>query len=210
MGFFGRNYLGDEELGKKDDDHRKGSMHPGARKSPWVGSRRRILLALVSVYFLYLFFKNMPTDLAPAPERFGPHLSRLQPEQHDHSRLRKPPFNPGQKATEMDHYYDGPINFHALYQTLYSLNGLYGFRRENKVALFIAADPKSLSNLLPLACEMASRKLNRVNFIVMGREGISIEGIKTVNGIDDTECPLFWHGMILFCHLAEIVYIANF
>jgi hypothetical protein len=43
---------------------------------------------------------------------------------------------------------------------------------------------------------MAAKRLNHVHFVLMGKEDVSIEGIKQVNGISDPECPMTWHGTI--------------
>ena len=42
--------------------------------------RRRVVLALVAVWLLYLFFKNMPTDVPPVSERYDRRYGRLRPE----------------------------------------------------------------------------------------------------------------------------------
>jgi hypothetical protein len=41
---------------------------------------------------------------------------------------------------------------------------------------------------------MAVQKINRVHFAVMGRDDMLIDDIKQVNGFNETDCPLFWHG----------------
>jgi hypothetical protein len=62
--------------------------------------------------------------------------------------------------------------------------------------MFAAASLHSVSDMVPLACKMAAKRLNHVHFVLMGKEDVSIEGIKQVNGISDPECPMTWHGTI--------------
>lgn len=127
-----RPYPGDEELGKRDDDHKRGTRHPlGApwqqRQLPHAPLRRtvkRMALAILAVVGLYYFFKNMPTDLTnPRPR---PH--------YDHSGGQRPPVGgsaippPSQNPTpslaldetaeQPQHYYNGPIKFYELAASL--------------------------------------------------------------------------------------------
>ena len=185
----------DEELGKKDDDHQKRGVPPMATTGPsWrVPRRRRMLLILAGIYFIYLFIKNMPTDLPPAPERYGPSLTQphfgateLSP--------RAPPPRTDRKLPHRNHYFGGPIKFYELAKSLYSVPGFGLYSQTNKRVVFAAADLTSLSDLLPLACEMAARKINRVHFAVMGRDDVSINKIQEANRFNETECPLLWHG----------------
>ncbi|PYI11166.1 hypothetical protein BO78DRAFT_359717 [Aspergillus sclerotiicarbonarius CBS 121057] len=199
-----RPFLADEELGKKDDDHR---VRPGRtqqwRPKQWKPPRpRRLLLGLVALYLLYLFFKNMPTDLAPAPERFNPAFAQarqaalqLQQQQLQSPPLAHTPQGPpdrDESDTEStdELYYDGKINFYSLAQSLHRFQGQSS---RYHVVIFAAASLKSVSDLLPLACQMANRKFNEVHFVLMGREDVSIEGIQRVNGLDDASCPVNWH-----------------
>ncbi|RAL00927.1 uncharacterized protein BO80DRAFT_425322 [Aspergillus ibericus CBS 121593] len=203
-----RPFLADEELGKKDDDHRVRPSHTQQwRPKQWKPPRpRRLLLGLVALYLLYLFFKNMPTDLPPAPERFNPAFAQarqaaLQLQQQQQlpslADTQQGPPDRVKSNTELnnDHYYDGKINFYSLAKSLHRFQGQssrYG-KPTNHVVIFAAASLKSVSDLLPLACQMATRKVNEVHFVLMGREDVSIEGIQRVNGLDDASCPVNWH-----------------
>ncbi|KAL2853217.1 armadillo-type protein [Aspergillus pseudoustus] len=195
-----RPLLADEELGKKDDDHRpttplEPQWHPKSWKRP---RRRRILLTLVVVYLLYLFFKNMPTDLPSARERMK---SRLPPSQHVLPEAAAPPgtftsdppprdeSGPGDKD---DHYYEGRIQFYELGKTL-KLFQQSTEQATSKTVIFAAASLGSISDLLPLACRMVDQKLNNVHFVLMGRDDILIEDINRVNGVSRTNCPIHWH-----------------
>lgn len=74
-----RRFHGDEELGKKDDDHKPGSKGPMARVwqqrrlpngiGPRRNSLKKIALGILVVIGLYYFFKNMPTDLKQPTRR---------------------------------------------------------------------------------------------------------------------------------------------
>ena len=50
--------------------------------------------------------------------------------------------------------------------------------------------------LLPIACEMAIRERNYVHFALMGRDDISMEIVKSVNGIG-LECNIMFHGKLI-------------
>ena len=64
----------------------------------------------------------------------------------------------------------------------------------NHYQLFAAASLKSASILLPIACEMSIRGTNTVHFALMGRDDISIDELKSVNGITN-DCKIAYHGM---------------
>jgi hypothetical protein len=127
-----RLYAGDEELGKRDDDHKPGTKRPlGAawqqRQLPHAPLRRtvkRMALAILALIVLYYFFKNMPTDLTnPRPR---PH--------YDHSGGRHSPvggstappptqnptpgLEPQETAEQPQHNYNGPIRFYELAASL--------------------------------------------------------------------------------------------
>ncbi|PYH96280.1 hypothetical protein BO71DRAFT_482156 [Aspergillus ellipticus CBS 707.79] len=212
-----RPFLADEELGKKDDDHRPRSGRASQwRPKQWKPPRpRRFLLVIAALYFFYLFFKNMPTDLRPAPERFNPALTparqavmQLLQEHQQQERQQQqlqppPPISPtgpperdeNDPGSKNEFYYDGRISFFALARSLHQFQrqpSRYE-RAQSRAVVFAGASLNSVSDLLPLACQMASRRVNEVHFVLMGRDDVSIEGIQRVNGIDDAECPVNWH-----------------
>ncbi|OJD12777.1 hypothetical protein AJ78_06675 [Emergomyces pasteurianus Ep9510] len=207
-----RGYFDDEELGKKfDDPHRpprtSTQFRPKSTSSSWkLPRRRRMLLVCFGICILYLLLKNIPTDFTPTTKPTKPTIpfNALHPRLRDDQLLsdgssvslgppRGPPPNTNEIPSHGLHYYDGPIKFYSLAASLYSARGLRGYRRHNKIVVFAAADLQALSDLLPLACEMARQKQNRVHFAVMGRNDVSVEGMQMVNGVDAEECPLFWH-----------------
>ncbi|GLA80524.1 hypothetical protein AtubIFM56815_001348 [Aspergillus tubingensis] len=219
-----RPFLADEELGKKDDDHQSRTVHSQPwRSKQWKPPRpRRFVLGIVALYLLYLFFKNMPTDLAPAPERFNPALAQarqaalrfqqehLQQQSQQQGQQEKeelqpplsgaPPQGPPERneadAKPSDElYYNGKINFYYLAKSLHRFQGQVSRYQKptSHAVVFAAASLESVSDLLPLACQMAGRKLNEVHMVLLGRDDVSIEGIQRVNGIDDANCPVNWH-----------------
>lgn len=186
---------GDEELGKKDDDHRPSQWGAKAGSaSSWKSPRRRrIIVGIICVYLLYLFFKNMPTDLSRVPNPrlpYAPASSKLP------TNLRTPPKGPpprDEPSEKEKQYYDGAIKFYSFAESLHDHFGAPGPRSEPNVVLFAASSLKSVANLLPLACEMAGQGRNNVHLTLMGRDDISISMIKKVNGVNEAECPIGWH-----------------
>ena len=53
---------------------------------------------------------------------------------------------------------------------------------------------KSAAILLPIACDMAIRERNYVHFALIGRDDISMDILRSVNGITK-ECKIIFHGM---------------
>lgn len=179
----------DAEIGKRlDDSYEKTDRFKPRKISstwPWrLRRRRRVLLFLVGAYLLYLFFKNMPTDLRPAVERYDPRFAKPRPVQ---STLHEQAVSPH----DADEEYDGPLRFPDLARSLFHARAVT--KGANNSVLFAAADLSSVSDLVPLACEMARYRANTVHFALMGRDQVSIEGIQRVNGISDNDCPVFWH-----------------
>lgn len=127
-----RMFPGDEELGKKDDDHK-----PGGKKNPlglvWQhrrmavahGPQRRTLkraaLGILAIVAIYYFFKNMPTDLENPSRR--PHYMP-----NTGSPASTPPS--GQKTKEsavnVPHDFSGPIKFYDLAESLHAVGNTRG------------------------------------------------------------------------------------
>lgn len=199
----------DEELGKKDDDHRFSDQ---TRFRPIQKSRiprpKRLIVVLIALLLLYEFFKHMPTGLTPASERFNPRFAELKHHTSPHVSVQSPtaPTAPNvhipPAKVEIEHErnqeqasYDGKIHFYELAQSL--PRGKRPTKLPSEAVLFAAASLHSVSDMLPLACRMAAERQNRVHFALMGQEDVSVEGIKQVNGVDDSECPILWHGRLL-------------
>lgn len=197
-----RQFLADEELGKKDDDHRPRAN----REQLWLSRqwkpprRRRFLWGLLAICLIYVFLRNMPTDLAPASERYNSYLP--QERQQSPSTASFPPQEPPPRdrsvaETNKEYYYEGQIRLFALAKTLQRFQNPQSRYRQaaSHVVMFGAASLRAASDMLPLACNMAHQQINEVHFVLMGRDGVSIETIKHLNGITELDCRINWHGL---------------
>ena len=201
MSFLGSIFPGDKELGKKDDDHRPGAnpILPGAwhaRKQVSGVRRRRIIYTALGMLALFLFYKNIPTDLGSNAGKRDirvPHVGSLPQSPNQEPPTDKPTHKLGSSDAE-EHYYEGPITFYKLAASLHAVAALAGRGGKNKNILFGASSLKSAAAIMPLACEMALQKRNDVHFTFMGREELEIHEIKEINGINDEDCPVNWHG----------------
>ena len=203
MSLLGSIFPGDKELGKKDDDHRPASNGPilpsswNARKQVSGVRRRRIIYLVLGLFAIFLFIKNIPTDLGSNRLKKDSRVSvkgtssGLPTQQKSPS--GKPP-RPLDSNGDDEHYFTGPVSFYKLALTLHGVASLAGRYGRNKNILFAASSLKSASEIMPLACEMASFKNNDVHFAFMGREDLEISEIKDINGINDDDCNVHWHG----------------
>ena len=207
MSFLGSLFPGDKELGKKDDDHRPGnnvSVLPGswtARRQVSGVRRRKVIYAVLGLFAIFLFVKNIPSDLGSnrlkGDSRVVRHTGSLAAPAQQDAPSGKPP-HPSESSGADEHYFEGPVKFYKLAATLH-----YGY---NKNVLFAASSLKSASEIMPLACEMASLKRNDVHFAFMGREDLEIHEIRKINGINEDECNVLWHGKIIRdrCQAVEV------
>ncbi len=212
-----RLFPGDEELGKRDDDHRPGSKPPISaiwplstvlqhRRLPLRKNLKKMGIAVLALVALYYFFKNMPTDLRnprPRPSytydsapqgkkswskaETGPSRDRQDP-----SALTPVSPTDGIDADNPKHWFNGPIKFYHLASSLHAISLTRGSSNTNRNVLFAASGLKSAALLLPMACEMAGWQRNHVNFALMGRDDIPMDTLKEVNGVQG--CKIFWHG----------------
>ncbi|RMZ74754.1 hypothetical protein DV737_g5774, partial [Chaetothyriales sp. CBS 132003] len=126
--------------------------------------RRRIVFALLAVWLLYLFVRNIPTTLPPVSARYD-HALPLQD-------------------------YDGPVKFYKLPTTL---NG-FNYRLANQgTVLFAFSSLKSASALVSAACSMARQRRVGVHVAVMGRHEVDRDSVLALNGIAAADCPITWH-----------------
>ncbi|KFY22900.1 hypothetical protein V493_06255 [Pseudogymnoascus sp. VKM F-4281 (FW-2241)] len=192
-----RLFPGDEELGKRDDDHKLRTKPIAAwHYRRWLLRRnmKRIGLTLLALIALYYFVKNMPTDLKQPSVR--PHYDHSPSRGGEMS--RPPPPAPGKahaaadKPGEEKYWYSGPIKFFELAVSLYEIPSARGRTDANKNIVFAASNLKSAATLLPLACEMARWKRNDVHFAFMGRDQIPIKTLEEVNGIT-ADCNVRMH-----------------
>ena len=203
MSFLGRIFAGEEELGKKNDDHRRGRGDkypppwPVRNYAPWL-RRRRVLYGLIACIALYLFFKNIPPpDHPPFPRpQYRPNARNQSPQHAFHvpERNEERPPRPEKPSDAENQYYDGPIRFYKLAASLHAISNLRGQSAINKNVLYAAASLRSASELIPMACEMGKWNRNNVHFALMGRDDLDMEEIKVLNGVDE-ECSVHWHGM---------------
>lgn len=198
-----RPFLVDEEFGKKYDDR----PPPTSREQIWLlkqwkpPRRRRLFWGLLALCLIYLLLRNIPTDPAHASGRSDPRLSQESPKSQvgasSFPPLEPPPRDESVVDHESEHYYGGNIRLISLPKTLprfQNTQSRYG-KAANRVVMFSGASLTAVSDLLPLACRMANQQLNEVHFVLMGRDGVSVETIQHLNGITNEECRINWHGL---------------
>ncbi|KAI1776910.1 hypothetical protein F4818DRAFT_412261 [Hypoxylon cercidicola] len=195
-------FMSDEELGKKDDDHKKNGS--GLRQPNWHPARvpprrslKRIGVVLVVAILVYLFFKNIPV-LGPDPRMRRPTYPYPELPTNGNGRssynrnpssLSRPKTQP---ANAPERIYNGPVRFLELAQTLHAISGTRGSMVTNRNVLFAASSLKSAATLLPMACQMGSELKSYVHFTLMSRSEISIRELRRINGIDDS-CQIIFH-----------------
>ncbi|KAG9229149.1 hypothetical protein BJ875DRAFT_475684 [Amylocarpus encephaloides] len=204
-----RIFVGDEELGKRDDEYRPGKKSPlglgivwQQRRSPHMPLRRnvkRISLGILALISLYYFFYNMPTDLQQPRQRPNYHPAPPQSDKRPvlDTNTPKKSASVGKPGTKEEietpaHDFSGPIKFYELAASLYAVAGTSGSELINRNVLFAAASLKSVSSLLPIACEMALQERSFVHFAMLGRDDMPMDIIKSVNGIGK-ECKIIFH-----------------
>ncbi|KAI2628367.1 hypothetical protein GGS21DRAFT_240458 [Xylaria nigripes] len=201
-------FLSDEELGKKDDDHKKPVKNVGRRpSSSWQAARipprrslKRIAIAFVVVALVYLFVHNIPV-LGPNHRMRRPIYLSSQPEyrgsrqlSEDEMRLSRSAAHGLTKAVDAaERTFNGPFRFNNLAISLQAVSNLWGDRSQtNKNVVFAVASLKSAATLLPMACQMGSELKNYVHFVLFGGSSISLELLRAINGIDKS-CAIFYH-----------------
>lgn len=220
----GSMFLTNEELGKKDDDHKPAklpSIRPqwsaatgGAPRSKFL---KRLAMAFALGAFVYLFISNLPTNVpirdrrhpvyrdgSEAEKSHAPGTERrpgLMPKVHDQKpQQQAPPVlnNPPTEVVPAPAPYSGPLIFLKLLPSLQAIHTTGGTSPVNKNVLFAAANLKSAALLLPMACQMGDELRNYVHFALVGGSGISIEDLRAVNGIGES-CQVIFHGMPSTC-----------
>jgi hypothetical protein len=208
-------FLTNEELGKKDDDHKPTkipSIHP--RWSPAAGSPRskvlkRLAIALTLGIFVYLFIANLPTDMpirdrrhpvyrpepdAGRPRAPGP-MPKLTADRKPQTPNHAPARPPQPDVVSPQIAYNGPLMFPKLLSSLDAISSTGGNSPVNKNVLFAAASLRSAALLLPMACQMADELRNYVHFALLGGSGIDMQELRAVNGVDES-CQVIFHGMV--------------
>lgn len=182
-----RFWVGDEEMAKKDDDHHIHGHNP--RLPQWQATRapRRRALGRLVAYFVFaslIFYAVYNLILSPSNSV----TDRNQPATNRES-------VPGQGAKGgQDKAYNGPLRFPELAKTLRNIQGTGGSYERNRNVLFAASNLKSVSTLLPMACQMFAQDMNHVHFAIAGSSEVPLKELLQINGIDDS-CKLFLHGM---------------
>ena len=198
----------DEELGKKDDDHR---YMPARRSNAsfWGHTfrwrRKRMLLVVVGLLATYWFLgrapDTRPDSLDSSPLNYSP-FSYTRPSvssAHDDSIPQEEPTGPPpdtkapRAGQPIPHTYNGEFRFYRLAKTLRGASHTDGYRKVNRNVLFAMSSLKSASTLLPMVCEMATWNRNWVHAAFMGREDIPLQDLLDINGIDRDKCPAIWH-----------------
>ncbi|KAI9683619.1 MAG: hypothetical protein M1829_004923 [Trizodia sp. TS-e1964] len=191
----------DLEHGKRDDNRKpKGSnWATKISLSPWRIRRRRAVMVVIIISAL-AYYMIWHSPAAAQPGLLGVPLSYPV---ENHNSLRSPTPSPysGAEVTMMPQakkppkrQFAGPVSFPQLAASLYTLS-LSGNRNlKNRRVLFATASLKSVSNMLPIACEMARWRRNDVHFMLMGQDELSIPKILELNGFaDPTSCSISWH-----------------
>lgn len=129
-----RLFPGDEELGKKDDDHKRGGktpmglawQHRRMAHAPHRRTLKRLGMGILAFIVLYYFFKNMPTDLKNPRQRpnygfpTGPNAPPPKPQDSS--------SKSGHDGTTdlVAHDFNGPIKFYHLASTLHAVSKTRG------------------------------------------------------------------------------------
>lgn len=209
-------FLSDEEMGKKDDDHRERKNGVAATWSPATQRmvqqprktiKRVAILALV-LFLIYQFIVNIPTDV-PIRDRRRPDYGHSEATTAGNGARKRPPpnkapggsvFTPGSKrahgmkgAQQPGEVYNGRgIKFPSLGDSLHGIAETRGSYKENRNVLFCAASLESLATLLPIACQMGQELRSYVHFVLMSRSDIDLSQLQDVNGVDES-CRIIYH-----------------
>jgi hypothetical protein len=213
----------DEEMGKKDDDHRAG---PTPKRHGLRGllrvRRKRVLLFILAVGLIWFLFTHNLHDMLPKVSdeyiQANPHGGEMEVvdnmvpyagqlgnhfrEVYDvlgDSKSTAPapqPFigkKPDRSTDATEFYYEGELKFYALPSTMHAARRLGGYRQTNRNVLFAAASLQAVSLLISRACAMAQQTTNNVHLVLMGRNDLPIEEILRVNGIERQTCRVLFH-----------------
>lgn len=200
-------FLSDEELGKKDDDHRGARQATRRGQTSWNPARpasrrtlKRLVLALLAVFCVYFFIHNIPTDVG-IRDRRRPVYEHPDDLTSPRTRQRPPSSTPKYGASKINRKsgskdataqtYDGPVHFLELGRSLQAVTNTRG-ALYNKHVLFSAASLKSAAILLPIACQMGSELRSYVHFALMGRTETELDELRAVNGVDEA-CNIIFH-----------------
>ncbi|KAF2845483.1 hypothetical protein T440DRAFT_472614 [Plenodomus tracheiphilus IPT5] len=198
---------GDEELGKKDDDHR----FVPARRSAWSGwnhtfrwRRRRNLLLLIALLVVWSLHRSMggvwaPSEVggstSPPGRPHNPSTTYDKPTYDNDEPTGAPPgIAKPHRGETASHTYNGQVRFFRLARTLRpAASRSRGYEKENRNILFAVSSLQSAATLLPMICEMSKWSRNHVHAAFMGRADIGLEDLLEINGIEKEKCSAVWH-----------------
>ncbi|KAL2153283.1 hypothetical protein VTH82DRAFT_4438 [Thermothelomyces myriococcoides] len=204
----GITFLGNEELSKKDDDHKPTKL-PSARprwsaapRPPRSKMVKRLAIAIALGLFVYLFISNLPTDVPirdrrhpvyrPPSDSGSPGAPKSKSGWMPHRPSFLTPGSSGEDSAPSSSAYNGPLLFEKLLPSLQAIHGTGGSSAVNKNILFTAASLKSAALLLPMACQMGKEQRNYVHFALVGGSDISMKRLRALNGIDES-CEIIFH-----------------
>ncbi|KAL2175622.1 uncharacterized protein P884DRAFT_205502 [Thermothelomyces heterothallicus CBS 202.75] len=205
-------FLGNEELGKKDDDHMPTKLplvRPrwnAAPRPPRGKLVKRLAIAFALGLFLYIFISNLPTDVPirdrrhpvyrPAFDSGSPGAPKPKAKPKSGWRPHRPSFltpgTPSEDSASSSSAYNGPLLFEKLLPSLQAIHATGGASPVNKNILFAAASLKSAALLLPMACQMGDEQRNYVHFALVGGSDINMKRLRALNGIDES-CQVIFH-----------------
>lgn len=195
----------DEELGKKDDDHR---YRPARRSNSSIWSsasrwrRRRVLLVLLGFFAISLVLRNIRAPiLLGGRKQTTIFPTTSAPKRHSETTLGSeveptgpPPGTAWAKNGETPHTYDGQIKFYRLAKSLRaSTSRTDGYNPLNRNVVFAMSSLRSAATLLPMICDMSRWNRNWVHAVFVGREDIPLEKLLEINGVDKNNCSVFMH-----------------
>ena len=173
--------VGDRSKKHDDASMQRGASRMGSMLQALVTVRkRRIILTLLAAWLLYLFIKNIPTDVPPVSARIDPRYGRFRPLD-----ATRPQDAAPQQGREQ---YDGPIKYFKLGSTLRPIDD-----NNWDNVLFAFASPHSASSVLTAACAMAAYNRTTVHVAAMGRQEMAFPDILALNRIPEPDCPVRWH-----------------
>ncbi|KAE8828717.1 hypothetical protein PTNB73_06153 [Pyrenophora teres f. teres] len=202
---------GDEELGKKDDDHK----YRPVRRSGWAiwnhafrWRRRRTLLALAGLFVVYYYLFNGVSheygEVFEGNSRYplGRPISTVyekpqtynNPDDDDEPTGPPPGMHHPKHGESPPRVYGGDVRFYRLATSLRATSSSSeGYENINRNILFAMSSLKSVATLLPMVCEMSQWNRNFVHVAFMGREDIPVKDLIQINGIDREKCQVVWH-----------------
>ncbi|KAI1735749.1 hypothetical protein F4680DRAFT_296971 [Xylaria scruposa] len=204
-------FMSDEELGKKDDDHKPVKSAGQRLPSSWQPTRvpprrslKRIGLVLAVAVLVYLFVHNIPVlgpnDRMRRPVYSPPHHPPPEhPDTPPPDHVMHPPDPAAQQQQTqplaidaLERTFNGPIKYLNLAVSLQAITNTRGSQANNKNVLFAAAGLKSAATLLPMACQMGMELKSHVHFALLGGSSIDMQHLWEINGIDKS-CVVFFH-----------------